>query len=191
MDINHVIMKDLEGKKVAILATSGFEESELLEPKKALEESGAKVFIIAPEKGRIKAWNHGNWTKDIGVHLTVSEASEADYDVLFLPGGVINPDKLRRDQDAVEFVKSFFDSGKLVAAICHGPQMLIEAEVVEGRRMTSFFSIKKDLINAGADWVDEEFVIDDNLITSRSPEDLKVFNKRLVEEISKIEVPAR
>ncbi len=179
-------MKDLKGRKVAILATHGFEESELFEPKKALEETGAEVHIISPEKGRIKGWNHGNWSKEIGVHKSTAEANPEDYDVLFLPGGVINPDKLRRDDNAVEFVRSFIKGNKLVAAICHGPQLLIEADAVEGRRMTSFSSIKKDLINAGADWVDEEVVIDNNLITSRSPQDLKVFNRKLVEEIARV-----
>jgi protease I len=182
-------MKDLKGRKVAILATNGFEESELFEPMKALEENGADVHIISPEKGRIKGWNHGNWSKDIAVDKTVLEASHEDYYALFLPGGVINPDKLRRDTNSVEFVRHFVESGKLVAAICHGPQLLIEADAVEGRRMTSFSSISKDLINAGAEWVDEEVVIDDNLITSRSPQDLKAFNTRLVEEIARVEEP--
>lgn len=179
-------MKDLKGRKIAILATNGFEESELIEPRRALEDSGAEVHIISPEKGRIKGWNHENWSKDIGVHKTTLEANPEDYDALFLPGGVINPDKLRRDPNAVEFVRSFVKNNKLVAAICHGPQMLIEADVVEGRRMTSFGSIKKDLINAGANWVDEEVVIDNNLITSRSPQDLKAFNRRLIEEVAKV-----
>lgn len=183
-------MKDLKGKRIAILATNGFEESELFEPRKALEENGAEVHIISPEKGRIKGWNNNNWNKEIGVHKTTVEANADDYDVLFLPGGVINPDKLRRDQNAVEFVRNFMSSNKLVAAICHGPQLLIEADAVEGRRMTSFSSIKKDLINAGADWVDEEVVIDNNLITSRSPQDLKAFNRTLVEEIAKVEQTA-
>lgn len=180
-------MKDLKGKKIAILATNGFEESELFEPRKALEESGAEIHIISPEKGRIKGWNNNNWNKEIGVHKTTVEARPDDYDVLFLPGGVINPDKLRRDQNAVDFARIFMSSNKLVAAICHGPQLLIEADAVEGRRMTSFSSIRKDLINAGADWVDQEVVIDNNLITSRSPQDLKAFNRTLIEEIAKVE----
>lgn len=180
------VMKDLKGRRIAILATNGFEESELFEPKRALEENGAEVHIISPEKGRIKGWNHGNWSKDIGVHKTTLEASPEDYDALFLPGGVINPDKLRRDENAVEFVRSFVESNKLIAAICHGPQMLIEADAVEGRRMTSFSSIRKDLINAGADWVDEEVVVDSNLVTSRGPQDIKAFNRRFVEEVSKV-----
>ena len=178
-------MKDLKGKKVAILATSGFEESELFEPKKALEESGADVVIVAPEKGTIKGWNHGNWSKEIEVDITVDDAKESDYDALVLPGGVINPDKLRRNQKAVDFIKQFFDKNKLVASICHGPQLLIEAEVVKGRTMTSFFSIKKDLLNAGANWIDSEVVVDKGLITSRDPKDLKAFNEKVIEEIGK------
>lgn len=180
-------MKELKGKKVAILATNGFEESELFEPKKALEENGAQVHIVSPEKGRIKGWNNGNWSREIEVDVQVRNASEENYDALFLPGGVINPDRLRRDQIAVDFAAGFFKGNKLVAAICHGPQLLIEADVVEGRRMTSFSSIKTDLINAGAEWVDEEVVIDNNLITSRGPQDLKAFNRRFVEELSKVE----
>jgi protease I len=178
-------MNHLEGKKIAILATNGFEESELFEPKKALEESGAEVVIIAPEKGKIKAWNHGDWSRDIEVDLTVDEANESDYDALVLPGGVINPDKLRRSREAVDLIRRFFDSHKWVASICHGPQLLIEAEVVRGRKMTSFFSIRKDLENAGADWADEEVVVDDRLITSRNPGDLQAFNRKIIEEVSK------
>jgi protease I len=184
-------MNDLSGKKVAIIATSGFEESELFEPKKALEESGAKVFVVAPEKGKIKAWNHGNWSREIEVNLTVDEANENDFDALVIPGGVINPDKLRRNEKAVSFVRKFIEKNKLVASICHGPQMLIEADAVRGRKLTSFGSIKKDLINAGANWVDREVVEDNNLITSRSPDDLKAFNRKVIEELAKVEVGAR
>lgn len=184
-------MKDLRGKKVAILATSGFEESELFEPRKALLESGAVVFIIAPEKGSIKAWKHGDWSKEIDVDLTLEEARESDFDALVIPGGVINPDKLRRYPEAVNFVRSFFNRNKFVASICHGPQLLIEAEVVRGRTLTSFGSIKKDLLNAGANWVDKETVLDGNLLTSRSPDDLDSFNLKLVEEIARVEEPVR
>ena len=173
----------MDGKKIAILATNGFEESELFEPKKALEDWGAEVEIIAPEKGKIKAWNHGNWSKEIEVNVTVDDASVNDYDLLLLPGGVINPDKLRRDQKAVSFVRIFFESQKPVAAICHGPQLLIEAKVVKGRTMTSFHSIKTDLINAGANWIDSEVVEDNNLITSRNPGDLKAFIQKIMEKI--------
>jgi protease I len=173
----------MKNKKIAILATNGFEESELFEPKKALEDWGAEVVIIAPEKGKIKAWNHGNWSKEIKVDETVGDAGVGDYDLLLLPGGVINPDKLRRDQQAVNFVRSFFENQKPVAAICHGPQLLIEAKVVKGRTMTSFHSIKTDLINAGANWVDSEVVEDNGLITSRNPGDLKAFTQKIMDKI--------
>lgn len=177
-------MNSLKGRKVAILATNGFEESELFEPKKMLENSGAEVTVISPEGGNIKAWNHGNWSKNIKVDITVENASENDYDCLILPGGVINPDKLRRSSEAVEFVHHFFEANKLVAAICHGSQLLIEAEVVKGRTMTSFHAIKKDLQNAGANWIDSEAVVDDNLITSRNPGDLEAFNKKIIDLLS-------
>ncbi len=176
-------MKTLEGKRIAILATNGFEESELFEPRKVLEENGADVYIVSPEPGKIKAWKDGNWSTELPVDVLTDEADEDAYDALVIPGGVINPDKLRRDVHAVQFVKSFFDSRKPVAAICHGPQLLIEADVVRGRKLTSFSSIKKDLQNAGADWVDEEVVVDHGLVTSRSPADLNAFNRKMVEEI--------
>jgi protease I len=177
-------MDRLKGKKIAILSTNGFEESELFEPKKALEENGAEIFIISPEKGKIKAWNHGNWSREIEVSLTVDEANWNDYDALVIPGGVINPDKLRRSQEAVTFVRRFFEGNKLVASICHGPQLLIEAEVVKGRKMTSFHSIKKDLVNAGANWIDSEVVFDEGLITSRNPQDLEAFNQKIIDVLS-------
>ena len=177
-------MHDINSKKAAILATNGFEESELFEPLKALKKAGIKVDIVSTEKGKIKAWNHGNWSKEIGVDYTVNEVDSNDYRMLVLPGGVINPDKLRRDEKAVNFVRSFFENKKYVAAICHGPQMLIEADVVKNKTMTSFFSIKKDLQNAGANWIDEAVVEDKNLITSRNPGDLEVFNKKIIEKIT-------
>lgn len=177
-------MQDTNSKKAAILATNGFEESELFEPLKALKKAGIKVDIVSTEKGKIKAWNHGNWSKEIDVDYTLDEVDNNDYGMLVLPGGVINPDKLRRDEKAVKFVRSFFDKKKYVAAICHGPQMLIEAEVVKNKTMTSFFSIKKDLQNAGANWIDEAVVEDMNLITSRNPGDLDAFNKKIIEKIT-------
>jgi protease I len=179
-------MDKLKGIRVAMLATNGFEESELFEPKKALEENGAQVDIVAPEGGKIKAWKHGEWSREIKVDVLVDNADANSYDALVIPGGVINPDKLRRNKKAVDFVSSFFSQQKNVASICHGPQMLIEAEAVKNRKLTSFFSIKKDLQNAGAKWVDEEVVVDDKLITSRNPDDLNVFNKTLVEKFSEI-----
>ena len=170
-------------KRVAILATNGFEESELQSPKEYLEQQGWTAEIVSPESGTIKSWTNGNWGKDFKVDRTVSEASASDYHALVLPGGVINPDLLRRDKKAVQLIKDFFEQKKPVAAICHGPQMLIEADVVDGRKITSFSSVKTDLINAGAEWVDEEVVVDNGLVTSRSPNDLPAFNKKMVEEI--------
>lgn len=170
-------------KRIAILATNGFEESELKSPKEHLEQQGWTVEIVSPESGSIKAWTDGNWGKEYNVDRTVDEVSSGDYHALVLPGGVINPDHLRRSEKAVTFVKGFFKEKKPVAAICHGPQTLIEADVVDGRKMTSFFSIKTDLMNAGANWVDEEVVVDNGLVTSRTPKDLPAFNKKMVEEI--------
>lgn len=175
--------ENLKQKRVAILATDGFEESELTSPFKALKEAGATVEIIAPKSGNIKGWNKGDWGGSQKVDRTLDEAKAQDYDALMLPGGVINPDKLRREKKAVEFVRAFFDAKKPVAAICHGPQLLIEADVVRGKRMTSFHSVSTDLKNAGAIWEDSEVVVDRGLVTSRSPEDLEAFNKKMIEEI--------
>jgi protease I len=173
-------MQDLISKKVAILATDGFEESELFKPLNALKKENIQIDIISLEKGKIKAWNHGNWSKEIEVDYTLDDVDFNNYAALILPGGVINPDKMRRDEKAVKFVRLFFDNNKTVAAICHGPQLLIEAEVLKNRTMTSFFSIKTDLKNAGANWVDEKVVEDGNLITSRNPGDLDAFNSKII-----------
>lgn len=170
-------------KRIAILATDGFEESELKSPMEAMEKEGFTVEIISEEQGKIKAWKDGNWSNEYTVYSTIKNAKASDYDALVLPGGVINPDKLRRNEDALSFVKHFFEQKKPVAAICHGPQTLISAKVVKGRKMTSFSSIKDDLVNAGANWVDEEVVVDQGFVTSRSPEDLPAFNSKLIEEI--------
>jgi len=170
-------------KRVAILATDGFEESELKSPKEAMEKEGFTVEIISEKEGEIKAWADGNWSNSYKVNKTIKNASANDYNALVLPGGVINPDKLRRNEDALSFVKDFFEQKKPVASICHGPQTLISAGVVEGRKMTSFSSIKDDLINAGANWVDEEVVVDEGFVTSRNPDDLPAFNSKLIEEI--------
>lgn len=170
-------------KRIAILATDGFEESELKSPKEAMEKEGFTVEIISEKEGEIKAWADGNWSKGYKVYKTLENASPNDYNALMLPGGVINPDKLRRNEDALTFVKHFFEQKKPVAAICHGPQTLISAGVVKGRKMTSFKSIKDDLVNAGANWVDEEVVVDEGFVTSRNPDDLPAFNSKLIEEI--------
>jgi protease I len=171
-------------KKVAILATHGFEESELKSPKEYIEQQGWTAEIISPEAGSIKSWADKNWGPEYKVDKTLSEVSASDYNALVLPGGVINPDKLRTNDDALKFVKDFFDQKKPVAAICHGPWTLINAGVIDGRKVTSVKSISQDLINAGAEWSDKEVVTDQGLVTSRTPEDLPAFNKKLVEEIN-------
>jgi protease I len=170
---------------VACLATHGFEQSELTEPVKALRDAGATVHIIAPEEGSIRGWDSTDWGQDVGVDLTIADAlGRVDqYDGLLLPGGVMNPDSLRMREDATRFVRAFFKEGKPVAAICHGPQILIDCGVVEGRELTSYPSIKNDLKNAGARWVDAEVVVDQGLVTSRSPKDIPAFNRKMIEEI--------
>lgn len=170
-------------KKIAILATDGFEESELKSPKEHLEQQGWIADIVSLKSGKIKGWKDGNWSNEYDVTKTLDEAKESDYDALMLPGGVINPDLLRREEKAVEFVRAFFKSKKPVAAICHGPQILVDADVLKDRKVTSFMSIKNDLKNAGAHWEDSEVVVDNGLVTSRDPNDLPAFNKKMVEEI--------
>ncbi len=176
--------KPLTGRTVACLVTDGYEQSELTSPVEALRNAGAEVHIVSLNSGKIRGWKDGDWGDSVVVDKTVGDVSADDYRGLLLPGGVINPDKLRRDDKAVSFVRDFFAQGKPVAAICHGPQMLIEADVVDGRTMTSFSSIRKDLENAGAKWVDREVVVDQGLTTSRSPDDLPAFNNKLVEELA-------
>ena len=177
-------MKNIQGKKVAILTESGFEEVELTSPKRALEEAGAIVHIISSQKEKVLAWDHDHWSIDLPVDLQLGAAKPEDYDALVLPGGVINPDKMRMNKDYVAFAQHFLEQGKPLAAICHGPQLLIETGMLTGREMTSYASIKTDLINAGAIWVDKEVVVDNGLVTSRSPKDLEAFNKKMLEEIS-------
>jgi protease I len=175
----------LNGKTVAILATEGFEQVELEQPKEALENAGAKTVVIAPEAGtkdgKIKGWDKTKWGDTVKVDMPLSEADASDFDMLVLPGGVMNPDKLRMEPDAVSLVKEFVAQGKPVAAICHGPWLLIEADVVRGSTMTSWPSLQTDLRNAGGNWVDEEVVEDDGLITSRKPEDIPAFSRKLIE----------
>jgi protease I len=177
----------LAGKKVAILATDGFEESELVSPLEALKNAGANVSIVSIEDSAdsIRGWSDGTWSeKTTKVHGTVPTMKAADFDALMLPGGVMNPDKLRTSIDAVSFVRDFFSAGKPVAAICHAPWLFIEAGAAKGRRMTSYPSIRTDVTNAGATWVDKSVVTDQGLVTSRSPEDLKDFNAKMLEEIA-------
>lgn len=183
--------KALADKTIAILATDGFEEAELAEPKKALEHAGATVHVIAPHTGEIKGWNMTDWGRSARVNRELNEVSFEDYDALVLPGGVVNPDKLRLDIRAVAFVKKFFAAGKPVAAICHAPWTLIEADVVRGRTLTSWPSLQTDLRNAGANWVDEEVVVDGNLVTSRKPDDLPAFNEKMIAQFAATGLPAR
>ncbi len=174
-------MATLSGKKIAILTENGFEEVELTSPRKALEEAGATVHIVSPQK-KVRAMKEKEWSIELEVDVNVADASQENFDGLLIPGGVVNPDLMRINEDCVSFARSFFEAGKPVAAICHGPQLLIEAEVVQGKTMTSYPSVKKDLLNAGANWVDKEVVVDNGLVTSRSPKDLPAFNKKIVEE---------
>lgn len=159
----------LQGKKVAILATDGFEQSELLEPRKALDEAGATTQVVSPEGTKVKGWNHKEWGNEVPVDISLESAKAEEFDALLLPGGVMNPDQLRMNPKAVEFVKHFTEAGKPVAAICHGPWTLIEAGAVRGRTMTSWPSLRTDLKNAGATWLDKEVVSDKGLVTSRKP----------------------
>lgn len=177
-------MATLTGKKVAVLTENGFEEVELTSPKKALEEAGAEVKIVSPQKGKVRAWDHDHWSIELPVDVQLDSARAEDYDALVLPGGVLNPDQLRMNKKAVEFAQQFLETGKPVAAICHGPQLLIETGLIEGRNMTSYPSLQTDLKNAGVLWVDKEVVTDNGLVTSRSPKDLDAFNKKAIEEIT-------
>jgi deglycase len=170
----------LQGKKVAILATDGFEQSELLEPRKALDEAGATTQVVSPAEGKVRGWNHKEWGNEVPVDVSLDSAQAEEFDALLLPGGVMNPDQLRMNSKAVEFVKHFTEAAKPVASICHGPWTLIEAGAVRGRTMTSWPSLKTDLKNAGATWVDKEVVSDKGLVTSRKPDDLPAFNREMI-----------
>jgi protease I len=175
----------LSGIKVAILVADGFEQAELAEPKKALEEAGAEALIVSPAKGKVQGWKHFDKADEFAVDVPLDQADAESFNALLLPGGVANPDQLRMLPKAVAFVRSFFDAGKPVAAICHGPWTLIEADVVSGRTITSWPSLKTDLKNAGAHWVDREVVVDDGLVSSRKPDDIPACNRKMIEEFSK------
>jgi len=176
--------QSLNGKKVAILVADGFEQVELIEPRKALEAAGAETATVSPAEGKVKGWNSTDWGEQLPVDVPLNSASAEEYDALLLPGGVMNPDKLRINPKAVQFVRAFIDAGKPVAAICHGPWTLIEAGAARGRTITSWPSLQTDLRNAGAQWVDQEVVTDNGLVTSRKPDDLPAFNRKMIEEFA-------
>ncbi len=180
----------LSNKRVALLVTDGFEQVELTSPQSALHGAGAKTSIVSPNDERVRGWEHTDWGETFDVDAPVASARAADFDALVLPGGVMNPDKLRCNEQATRLVREFFDQKKPVAAICHGPWTLIDAGLAKGRRLTSYHSIRTDLVNAGADWVNEEVVVDGNLITSRNPDDLEAFNNMLIEQLVQAEQPA-
>ena len=175
----------LQDKKIAVLATDGFEHSELFQPHKALKDKGAMVEIVSLKKGKIKSWKNGDWDEEMEVDKTLEQVSGDDYDALVLPGGVINPDLLRKEKKAIEFIRSFSKENyrKPIAAICHGPWLLAEAGIAKGRKLTSYDSIKTDMQNAGADWVDQEVVVDNGIVTSRNPQDLPAFIDKIIEEV--------
>lgn len=179
-------MNRLEGKKIAILVANGFEQVELTEPRKALDEAGATTHVVSPEDDQVKAWDKTDWGIKVEVDVNLENANPDDYDALVLPGGQLNPDFLRANDKAIDFVRSFADSGKPIGAICHGPWVLIESDLVKGKTMTSYNSIKTDMKNAGANWVDEEVVVDGRFVTSRKPDDIPAFNEKLIEIFSKV-----
>ncbi len=174
----------LAEKKIAILVADGFEQEELESPREALDAAGAETILVSPAKETVKGWKHTDWGEEFDVDVTLDKARPDEFDALLLPGGVMNPDKLRANPKAVEFVRHFFVEGKPVAAICHGPWTLIDAGVVKGRLLTSYHSIRSDLLNAGAKWVDQEVVVDNGLVTSRQPSDLPAFNRKMIEEFA-------
>ncbi len=176
-------MTDINSARILILATDGFEQSELMVPRDELRKAGAKVDVASPEGKPIRGWNKKDWGETVPSDLQISEAKTADYDALVLPGGQINPDVLRVNADAVRVVRAFLDEGKTVAAICHAPWLLAQVDALKGRKATSFHSIRKDIENAGATWVDKEVVTDQGIITSRSPQDLPAFVKKIIEEV--------
>lgn len=178
--------QEIQGMKIAILATDGFEQVELTEPRKAFDEAGAKTSVVSPKDGKIRGWKFTDWGDEVKVDVPLKQARPEEFDALLLPGGVINPDKLRMIPEAVNFVRAFFDAGKPVAAICHGPWTIIEADKARGRRIASWPSLKTDLRNAGAEWRDEPVVTDGNLVSSRKPDDIPQFNRGAIELFSKL-----
>jgi deglycase len=176
--------KELKGRRVAALVTKGFEQVELIDPKKALERVGAMVNVVAPEAGTVQGWDHTAWGQEVPVDETLDQAAASNYDGLLLPGGVMNADHIRMNAKAVQLVKDFFDAGKPIAVICHGAWIMVEAGIVKGLKMTSYPSLKTDLRNAGVNWVDQEVVNDHGVVSSRKPQDLPAFNQKMIEEFA-------
>ena len=172
----------LTGRKIAILVADGFDQVELTEPRNALDQEGAQTALISPSPGKVKGWNHRQWGDEFGVDVPLERADPDTYDALLLPGGVMSPDRLRTNPKAVAFVRSFFEAGKPIASICHGPWMLVEANVVRDRTVTSWPSLQTDIRNAGGRWVDQEVLVDQGLVTSRKPDDIPAFNAKMIEE---------
>jgi protease I len=183
--------QNLKGLKIAILVTDGFEQVELTEPRKAFDEAGAETFVVSPKLDGVRGWNFTDWGSEIPVDVVLDRAQPQEFDALLLPGGVMNPDALRMQPKAVEFVKAFFDSGKPVAVICHGPWTIIEAGAARGRRIASWPSLKTDLRNAGAEWMDQEVVVDGNLVSSRKPDDIPAFNRGMIDVFGRAREQAR
>lgn len=184
-------MTDLNGLKVAILVDNGFEQVEMTEPSEALIQAGAQLHIVSPQKGHVKGWQHTEWGDEFPVDTPLEGAKADEFDALLLPGGVMNPDKLRMQPKAVAFAKAFFDAGKPVAAICHGPWLVLETGAAKGKRITSWPSLKTDLQNAGAKWTDEEVVVDGNLVSSRKPDDIPAFNREVLKVFAKARTKAQ
>lgn len=184
-------MDNLKGVKIAILVEDGFEQVELVEPRKALDQAGAQTSIVSPKTPRVRGWNFTEWGEELPVDVPLDRARSEDFDALQLPGGVMNPDRLRMNPKAVAFVKGFFDARKPVAAICHGPWTIIEAGVARGRRIASWPSLKTDLRNAGAEWIDQEVIVDQNLVSSRKPDDIPAFNRAMVDLFARMATPMR
>jgi deglycase len=183
-------MENITGMKVAILIEDGFEQVEMVEPRKALDQAGAETSVVSPRNEHVRAWNLTEWGDNFPVDVALDRARPDDFDALLLPGGVINPDKLRMQPKAVAFAKAFFDAGKPVAAICHGPWTVIETGAARGRRIASWPSLKTDLRNAGAEWMDQEAVVDGNLVSSRKPDDIPAFNRAMIDVFSRSRVPS-